>query len=76
MKLLVVSMHEELLFAERALRAGASGYVSKHEAIRTVVQAVRTVLAGKVYLSQTMTERTVQRAVDSRRINRGLRSSG
>jgi DNA-binding NarL/FixJ family response regulator len=66
MKLLVVSMHEESLFAERALRAGASGYVSKREAIRTIVQAVRTVLAGKVYLSQTMTERVVQWAVDAK----------
>ncbi len=63
MKLLVISMHEELLFAERALRAGASGYVSKHEAIRTVVQAVRTVLEGKLYLSATMTERMVHLAV-------------
>jgi len=66
MRLLVVSMHEESLFAERALRAGASGYVSKREAIRTVVQAVRTVMAGKVYLSPTMTERILQWAVDSK----------
>ena len=66
MKLLVISMHEESLFAERALRAGAAGYVSKHEAIRTVVQAVRTVLEGKLYLSQTMTERMVHMAVRSR----------
>jgi len=65
-KLLVVSMHDESLFAERALRAGASGYVSKHEAIRTVVQAVRTVLAGRLYLSPTMTERMVHLAVGSR----------
>jgi DNA-binding NarL/FixJ family response regulator len=66
MKLLVVSMHEESLFAERALRAGASGYVSKQEAIRTIVQAVRTVLSGKLYLSQTMTERMVHMAVGSK----------
>ncbi|MBI2824002.1 MAG: response regulator transcription factor [Planctomycetia bacterium] len=65
MKLLVISMHDESVFAERALRAGASGYVSKHEAIRTIVQAVRTVLAGKLYLSQTMTERMVHLAVNS-----------
>ena len=72
MKSLVVSMHDELLFAERALRAGAVGYVSKQEAIRTIVQAVRTVLEGKLYLSQAMTERMVQMAVGSK--SDGLRS--
>ena len=61
-KLLVLSMHNESLYAERALRAGAVGYVSKHEASRTIVQAVRTILAGKLYLSPTMTELVVQRA--------------
>jgi DNA-binding NarL/FixJ family response regulator len=66
LKSLVVSMHDELLFAERALRAGAVGYVSKQEAIRTIVQAVRTVLSGKLYLSQVMTERMVQMAVGSK----------
>ncbi len=65
-KMLVISMHDESLFAERALRAGAVGYVSKHEAIRTVVQAVRTVLAGRLYLSPTMTERMVHLAVGAR----------
>jgi DNA-binding NarL/FixJ family response regulator len=72
LKILVVSMHDELLFAERALRAGAVGYVSKHEAIRTIVQAVRTVLGGKLYLSQTMTERMVNMAVGAK--SNGARS--
>src|SRR5437870_13489316 len=40
-RVLVLSMHDETMFAERALRAGAVGYVSKHEAPRTIVQAVR-----------------------------------
>ena len=62
MKLLVLSMHDESLFAERALRAGAVGYVSKQEASRTIVQAVRTILSGKLYLSPNMTELVVQRA--------------
>lgn len=62
MKLLVVSMHDESLFAERVLRAGAVGYVSKQEASRTIVQAVRTILTGKLYLSPNMTELVVQRA--------------
>ena len=66
LKLLVVSMHDEFLFAERALRAGAMGYVSKQEAIRTIVQAVRTVLSGKIYLSLSMTDRMLQMAVGSK----------
>lgn len=61
-KLLVLSMHDESLYAERVLRAGAVGYVSKHEASRTIVQAVRTILSGKLYLSPNMTELVVQRA--------------
>lgn len=48
---LVCSMHDESLFAERALRAGASGYVGKREAPDDLVTAVRAVLAGKRYLS-------------------------
>jgi DNA-binding NarL/FixJ family response regulator len=63
LKLLVLTMHDESLFAERALRAGAVGYVNKHEASRTIIQAVRTVLEGKLYLSQRMTEQMVQRAI-------------
>ena len=73
LKLLVISMHDESIFAERALRAGAAGYVSKHEAIRTIVQAVRTVLEGKLYLSPVMTERMVHLAVGSK--SNGARSA-
>jgi len=61
-KVLVLSMHDEALFAERALRAGALGYVNKQEAPAKVVEALRQVLAGKVYLSGTMTERLLKRA--------------
>jgi DNA-binding NarL/FixJ family response regulator len=52
---LVLSMHEESLYAERALRAGATGYITKHEAANNVLLAIRRVLAGEVYLSGTMT---------------------
>jgi len=48
---LVLSMHDEMLYAERALRAGASGYIMKSEATQQVIQAVRTVLAGQMYVS-------------------------
>ena len=48
---LVLSMHNELAYAERALRAGARGYVSKSEASATVIEAVRRVIAGEIYVS-------------------------
>ena len=65
-KVLALSMHDETVFAERALRAGASGYVSKHEASRTIIQAIRTVLEGKLYLSERMMNRVLSRAVGSK----------
>jgi DNA-binding NarL/FixJ family response regulator len=52
--ILVVSMHEESLYAERALRAGAMGYVMKHEPAKTVRAAIRKVLGGDLYLSEKM----------------------
>lgn len=51
---LVVSMHEESLYAERALRAGAAGYVMKQEPAKTVKLAVRKVLGGDIHLSEKM----------------------
>jgi len=51
---LVVSMHDELLYAERAFRAGARGYLTKYEAPDRIVDAVRRLLDGKVYVSDRM----------------------
>lgn len=65
-KVLALSMHDETIFAERALRAGASGYVSKHEASRTIIHAIRTVLEDKLYLSERMMDRVLARAVGSK----------
>jgi DNA-binding NarL/FixJ family response regulator len=62
-KMLVASMHDETLYAERALRAGAKGYVNKHEATTELVHAIRRVLKGKLYLSDRMTDRMMERAV-------------
>lgn len=56
-KVLVSSMHDESLFAERSIRAGASGYIHKEEATEKVIEAIRYVLRGKVYLSEDMSER-------------------
>jgi DNA-binding NarL/FixJ family response regulator len=52
---LVLSMHEESLYAERVLRAGAKGYITKHEASSTLLKAIRHVLSGQVWLSEQMT---------------------
>ena len=52
---LVLSMHDESLYAERVLRAGARGYISKHEASSTLLKAILHVLGGEVYLSERMT---------------------
>jgi len=62
-RLVVCSLHDETLYAERALQAGAMGYVNKHEATRTIVRAIRQVLDGKVYLSDRMSERLAQRLI-------------
>lgn len=51
---LVISMHDESLFAERAMRAKAMGYVMKHEPARTVQAAISKVLSGSLYLSEKM----------------------
>jgi len=58
--ILVSSMHDEDLFAERALRAGAKGYINKQEAGEQVINAARQVLNGKIYLSTHMTERLLR----------------
>lgn len=49
---LVVSMHNENLYAERVLRAGARGYITKQQATRDIVQAIRRVLSGGIYLNE------------------------
>src|ERR1043166_2990633 len=51
---LVLSMHDELLYAERVLRAGARGYITKHEASNEVMAAIRKVLNGQIYLGTQM----------------------
>jgi len=62
-RILVISMHDETLYAERCMRAGAHGYVSKSEASRTLVAALRTVLAGETYLSPKMSQHILSRRV-------------
>lgn len=58
---LVVSMHDESLYAERALRAGAMGYVMKHEPGKTVKAAIHKVLGGEMYLSERMSSAVISK---------------
>ena len=58
---LVLSMHDEALFAERVLRAGARGYIMKREAITGLVGAIRRVLAGAIYVSESMAQTVLER---------------
>lgn len=61
LRMLVLSMHDEALYAERAFRAGASGYIMKQEPTEVVLAAMRRVLRGETYLSQKMQARVVLR---------------
>src|SRR5215468_852025 len=64
--LIVLSMHDETLFAERVLRAGARGYVMKHETSKSVLASIRRVLGGGVYVSERIVNRMVRRASSAR----------
>src|SRR5213596_3989033 len=57
--ILILSMHDESLYALRALRAGAQGYVMKQEALENVINAIREVLAGRPYLSHEMSAKLI-----------------
>jgi DNA-binding NarL/FixJ family response regulator len=60
---LMLSMHDESLYAERALRAGANGYIMKQEATELVLTAIRQILDGAVYVSDRMAQKMVQQFV-------------
>jgi DNA-binding NarL/FixJ family response regulator len=62
-RMLVWSMYSENLYAERAFRAGAMGYLNKEQATSTIIEAIRQVLGGKVYLSAAMTEKLLRRGM-------------
>lgn len=64
--LLVLSMHDETLYAERALRAGSLGYIMKEEAIEKVLTAIRHVIAGEIFLSDRMKGRLLNQLVGGR----------
>ena len=65
--LIVLSMHDEALYAERALRAGARGYVMKHETSKSVLASIRRVLGGEIYVSERIVNRMALRLASSGR---------
>jgi DNA-binding NarL/FixJ family response regulator len=64
--LLVLSVHDEAIYAERAFNAGALGYVAKQQLDETVLSAIRLVLAGETYMSETLQRRFAERYVRGR----------
>ena len=65
--MLVLSMHDEMLYAERALRAGAKGYIMKHEGTQKLIAAIRAVLKGQLYISDKMASRVLAKLVSGAR---------
>jgi DNA-binding NarL/FixJ family response regulator len=64
--LIILSMHDESLYAERALRAGARGYVMKHETSKSVLASIRQVLGGGIYVSERIVNRMALKLASSR----------
>ena len=69
--IIVLSMHDERLYAERALRAGARGYIMKSETAKKVITAIRQVLDGKIYMSESLAAVFAEKFVDGRLLTSG-----
>lgn len=76
LRTLVVSMHDEFVNAERVIRAGASGYITKQEATTKILQAVRCVLSGEIYLSERAAVQIATKATGRSRGGSGLTVDG
>jgi DNA-binding NarL/FixJ family response regulator len=70
--LLVLSMHEEGLYAERALRAGAMGYIMKQEASDVILKAIHSALNGEIYLSERIKEKLLHHLVEGKSGRQGF----
>jgi len=70
--ILVLSMHDESLYAERALRAGAKGYIMKQEASKEVLKAIHHILAGEIYLSEKMAAKMLHKIANGKSSNETL----
>jgi DNA-binding NarL/FixJ family response regulator len=58
---LILTMHDEELYVKRAFQAGAKGYITKHEAADTIITAIRLMLSGKDYISETMKQKFLKK---------------
>jgi DNA-binding NarL/FixJ family response regulator len=76
LRMLVVSMHDEFVNAERVIRAGASGYITKQEATTKILQAVRCVLSGEIYLSERAAVQIATKVAGRTRTGSGLTVDG
>jgi len=65
-RIVVLTMHEESFYAERALRAGAQGYLTKQEASGKILEALRQILLGKLYVSERLSPRLLERLITGR----------
>jgi len=65
---IVLSMHDERLYAERALRAGARGYIMKRETTKNIISVIRRVLEGKVYVSDSLSALFTEKFVGGRAV--------
>jgi DNA-binding NarL/FixJ family response regulator len=63
MAILVISMHDEALYAERALKAGANGYITKQQADETVIDAIRKVLEGEMYITDELSAQMLRQYI-------------
>jgi DNA-binding NarL/FixJ family response regulator len=63
LRVLILSMHDEMVYAERSLRAGANGYIMKQEATELVLVALRRILGGEVYVSNRVANRMLRQLV-------------
>ena len=69
--IIVLSMHDERLYAERALRAGARGYIMKRETAKKIIMAIRQMLEGKIYMSESLAAIFAEKFVDGRLLTSG-----
>ena len=68
--ILVLSMHNEVYYAERVIRAGANGYLMKEMATEHVINAIRKILNGEIYLSEKMTSLLLSKLASSRKLDK------
>jgi len=71
-RILVLSMHTKALVVDRAMRAGAKGYVQKGEATNVIIKAIRTVLSGNIYFSSTISRTLLSSFYSSKKGQKGL----